>query len=241
MLRLTLITLSLAIGAAAPTPTTRVPHELTIKRVAKVFIAADKPAYSISYEYDFRGKTRVHIAGLGFVRSRGSFSYLTRTPRLVISDENQNRVLADVPLTETVVIAAKPPLNEVPDEHQFPRALRSFRWDRDEPIQAHADEVLSKYFRYSPQENNNVVTLTTTFAPIPLPANNSGLTGQVALSLSFPARPEVGGSILLARSIVREGRSHSDEYRVTGNLALTKAADAFIDALIAEMKAGTNP
>ena len=115
----------------------------------------------------------MHISGLGVVPGRGSFTYLTSAPRLDVHDVLSGRLITSVPLVETVIVAAKPPLNEVPSETLFPLAFRSFEWTSSEPLQARADEILGKYFRYLPREQSNTVNIATTYTPVPLPGDTA--------------------------------------------------------------------
>src|SRR5439155_18613012 len=94
-----------------------------VTSAVKVFVATDTPGMFFPYRYDFRGRRTVYIKGLGTVPGRGEFEYLTREPGLEVRDAPGGAVLASVQLKETVVVAAKPPLNYVPPEKEFPPAF----------------------------------------------------------------------------------------------------------------------
>jgi hypothetical protein len=99
---------------------------VNVKNVAKVLITKDSPALSVTYEYDFPGRSSVHVGSLGTVPARGAFSYIATDKRLVFTDPTNGNVLADVELKETVIVAARPPLTQIPSEHDFDPAFRSF-------------------------------------------------------------------------------------------------------------------
>jgi hypothetical protein len=62
--------------------------------------------------------------------------------------------------------------------------------------------------------------------------------GQVALLISFPDDAATKNYSFHVQSLVKEGRMLSDEFRQTSNVTIVRSADAFVDSLIKEMKAG---
>jgi hypothetical protein len=211
--------------------------KVDVKSVVKIFIAKDTPGYSIVYDYEFPQRSSVFVEHLGTVPAKGSFRYISTDKQLEFRDGPGGDVLATVPLQETVIVAAKPPLMEVPDESQFPAAFRELIWDSSNSLHERANTVLGKFFRYDPRNDKGVVYLRTTFTPLPLGSVPDGVTAQVALLLSFIDRPEAGKYSFRIQSLVREGRTHSDEFRPTSNPAVIRSADLFVNTLIAEMKA----
>jgi hypothetical protein len=203
-----------------------------------VLTAKNVAGYSIEYSYDFPDRASVHITDLGIVPAKGSFHYLSREKELEFRDPASGEVLQKVPLKETVIVAAKPPLNEVPGEAEFPLAFRAFSWRSSNSLRERADVVLGRYFRYQPWENDNTNYLVTTFAPLRCQGVQEGVFAQVALLVSFPYNKTARDYSLHVRSIVREGRTHSDEFRPTNDVVILQAADKFIEQLIAEMQAG---
>jgi hypothetical protein len=95
--------------------------KVDVKSVVKVFLAKDTPGYSIAYEYDFPQRRSVYIRGFGTVPGRGSFRYLTAGTLLEFRDSPTGEVLARVPLQETVIVAARPPLLPTPEVMDFPQ------------------------------------------------------------------------------------------------------------------------
>jgi hypothetical protein len=211
--------------------------KVDIKSVVKVFTAKDTPGYSIAYEYDFQQRSSVYVEHLGTVPAKGSFRYISTDKQLEFRDGANGEVLATVPLQETVIVAAKPPLMEIPDESQFPGASQTLTWDSPSSLHERANTVLAKFFRYDPRSDKGVVYLRTTFTPLQLKSVPEGVTAQVALLLSFPDQPEAGKYSFRIQSLVREGRTHSDEFRPTSNPEVVHSADLFVSNLIAEMKA----
>jgi len=94
------------------------PGKVAVGSFVGVFIGKGAPAHSIAYEYEFPGRAFVHVNGLGTVPGRGSYRYLTLEKTLEFRDPATGEVLRQVPLVETVIVAAKPPLTEVAT--QFP-------------------------------------------------------------------------------------------------------------------------
>jgi hypothetical protein len=97
---------------------------VTIQHAVAVRVASEKRALAISYQYQFPDRETVHIKGLGSVPAKGSFAYITESPSLVFEDMPNGAVVAAVDLKETVAVAARPPLNEIPDESEFDLAFR---------------------------------------------------------------------------------------------------------------------
>src|SRR5437870_10533867 len=60
--------------------------KVDVKSCVKVFIGKDTSAYSVSYEYDFPGRSSVHVKGLGEVPAKGSLHYLSVDKELEFSD-----------------------------------------------------------------------------------------------------------------------------------------------------------
>jgi len=209
-----------------------------IVSATKVFIGKDKPAYLIAYSYDFPRLSSVYVDGLGMVPTKGTYTYLSVADQLTFRDAASGTVLARVPIRETAVVAAKPPLNEV--ETRFPSSYRSFVWDRPASLQERANSVLAKYFLYWPHEDNKLTFLATTYTPLMLDNDMSatGVLARVALMISFPYEEVPGKYSFRVQYSVKEGRALSDEFRSTGNASIMKFANGFVENLISEMKEG---
>jgi hypothetical protein len=195
------------------------------------------PAHFISYEYSFPGRSTIHIQGLGVVPATGSFSYITTEPQLVFEDAETHAEIANSPLRETVIAAAKPPLDQMPKEEEFSQSLREFAWTSKHSVLVQVTSVISRHFRYQSRESQGITYLRTTFAPVPLPGTSEGVLCRVALLVTIPS----GGASAVrldVHSMVQEGRSHSDEFRPATDPAMEAAANAYVDRLVAEIRTG---
>jgi hypothetical protein len=217
--------------------------EVKVESVTKVFISPNIPAYLISYSYDFGGRDSVYLKGMGNVPAKGAFSHFVKDLELQFSASPTGSPIVTVPLKPTVTVAAKAPLNEVPGENQFPSGFRAFSWDASSSLQERVDDVLGRYFHYLPRENNKLTYLATTFSPLELSRklSQSGVVAQVSLLVSFPWDPVARKYSFHVQSLVKEGRTLSDELRATNNGDILAAADAFVDRLVLEMKKGGQP
>jgi hypothetical protein len=214
------------------------PAGVQVKTVVKVFLKDGAPGYSIAYDYDFPERETVYIDHIGVVPAKGSFHYISEGTRLEVRESPDGKILAEVPLRETVIVAAKPPVLGVPDEDAFPNVYQSFIWDSKRSLTERANNVLNKAFHYHPQFEQGVTRLKTTFTPLPPEGLSAGTTAQIALLLSFPFDPESGRYSLHVQSLVMEGRSHSDRFEPTSNPVILHSADDFVRHLVAEMKTG---
>jgi hypothetical protein len=219
-------------------------YHVDVVRVVRVRVGENKLAYSIEYRYDFARRDSVYIDHLGTVPPQGSFRYLVMEPVLVFKETADGATLTKVSLTETVLVAAKPPLNRVPSESEFPPAHTAFSWRSALSLQEQANAVLSKYFHYMPCPTGNVQKVNcilTTFAPLSLPDLPEGALGQVALLISFPYDTQSDHFQVYVQTLVREGRSHSDDFRPTSNAVLMKGADGFVAKVLTELQGGGRP
>ncbi len=228
-------------GLTEPDRGTNLDNRVDVKHVVKVLITRLTPAYSIEYGYRFPGRTRVRIQNVGLASASGHFRYLTTDESLVFRDADLGTVLADVPLHATITPAAKPPLNEIANETDFPAAYRAFRWRGREGLLLRANSVLGRYFRYRPFERDGRTFIVTTYSPLEIRGVREGVLGRVALLVSYPYDAATGVYDFHVQSLVREGRTHSDEFRLTSDPALIQAADAFVDNLTAEILQGGRP
>jgi len=210
-----------------------------VKSVVKVLLARDTPGLSIAYDYDFPQRSSVYLKGIGVVPAKGSFRYLTADTQLEFRDAPGGAVIFTTPLHETVVVAAKPPLLTTPRDDEFPDSAQTFIWDSSRSLPERAETVLNKYFHYTPTSDcREVAYLRTTFTPVELKNAAPGVKAQVALRISFPCTPPSGRYPFQIRSLVLEGRSHSDDLRPTSDPAIVRSADSFVQSLIAEMRTG---
>ncbi len=212
-------------------------HEVDIRSAVKVFVGTDTPALRVVYRYDFRDRQTVYINGLGMVPAHGEFEYLTREPSLQVRDAPGGALLAEVPLKETIVVAARAPLNRVPAEKDFPPDFRSDAWTSQHSLQERLNVVLRNYFSYMPHDDSKVSSLATTFTPLQVDKLPLGSTAQIALLISFPHDVTAGKYWFRVHSLLEEGRTLSNETRPTSNEIIQKAGAKFVDQLINEIRA----
>ena len=216
--------------------------KVEVKSVVKVFLAKDTPGYSIAYEYDFPKRDSVYIKGLGTVPAKGSFRYLTTDKQIELRDKPAGELLAIVPLQETVVVAAKPPLLSTPQLEDFPRDFQTFNWDSPKTLQERAQAVLNKYFHLVPNDEceKEVAHMRTTFTPLDAKEVATGVTAQLALLLSYPCSPKTSKYTFQVQARVMEGRTHSDVFRPTSDPTIVHLADTFVQSLVTAMKTMEN-
>lgn len=206
-----------------------------VKQAVTVRVAPDRKALYVEYEYKFEGRDTVHISGLGEVPAQGSFKYITEAGELVFADASNMKTLSTLKLKETVAVAAKSPLNKVPANEEFDPAIRTFSWTSRESFQSHAGTVLGKYVSYAPREVGGVTEFATTFAPITATVDGQNVPGRVAMLLSFPYDKNPAGFAVRVRILAQEGRLKSDDFRNTGDQAILKSANEFVDKVMKEL------
>ena len=191
----------------------------------------------VSYSYDFGGADRIYVENLGIVPAKGSYHHLVPGSELAFWDADKRTILKRAALVETVSVAAKPPLNEVPTSDEFPSSYRSFPWQPSRSLQERANTVLGKYFNYLPRADNQVTYLSTTYAPLQLASDMTrrGVVAQVSLLLSFPHDVAPDKYVFRVHVLTKEGRALSDEMRATTNANVVNAANKFVDDLVAEL------
>lgn len=235
--------LGLSLAGAQDNPDSRsdvAAGKVDVKSVVKVLLAEDTPGYSIAYEYDFPKRDWVYIKGLGTVRAKGTFRYLTSDKQIEVRDSPAGEILASVPLHETVIVAARPPLLSTPQPEDFPRDSQIFNWDSTQTLQERAQTVLNRYFHLVPDDEcqKEVAHIRTTFTPLDPKDVPVGVTAQVALLLSFPCSPKTKKYAFQVQARVMEGRTHSDVFRPTSDPAVIHLADVFVQGLVTAMKTG---
>jgi hypothetical protein len=211
--------------------------EIVIDRASEVLVSPDSPAYLVAYHYKFADRTAVRIRAIGVVGAEGAFEHIVRDKTIDFLDVSTSGLLASIPVKPTIVVAAKPPLNEVPKAEAFPAPYRAYTWTQSTALPPPLDATLRKYFHYLPYEHDGRTYFATTYTPLKLAPEltKNGVLAQAALLLSFPYDGEKKGDTIHVQQLVKEGRSHSDEFRVTSNQQIVSAAEQFVDGLIAEL------
>lgn len=210
---------------------------VNINRALKVFVAKGIPGLSIDYDYDFAGRSQVHIDGLGIVSPSGHFQYVTTNTELVFREvgTTSGAVLLRIPLHPTLSVAAKPPLTEIANITEFPLAFSAYPSSAVPPLPMRMNAVLGQHFRYRPFESDGRTFIVTTFAPLPLRGVREGVVAEIALLLSFPYDRETGQYNFHIQSLIREGRSHSDDFRPTTDDTIVSAARTYVDGIAKEL------
>ena len=229
-----IVLLGLAAQTVAPNRASGPGFSVQVEHAVKTRLPDNRDALSIRYRFDFSNLRTVRVRGLGDVPPSGSYSYVTTESALSFIDPATSRTLAEVPLEPTVVVAAQPPLTEIPAS--FPDQARRFGWDASKPLQPHANDILNQHFRYKPYDQDGVHFIATTFATFPIPHAPEGNIGLVAIQLSFPYDPNAKTFSLRVQSIVREGRELSKVTKPAESPAVLQAADSFIDGIIGEIR-----
>jgi hypothetical protein len=213
---------------------------VTLVSVEKVLLGNNRPAYLVSFSYDFDQVANIYIKGFGIVPSSGTYQYVSNERELQFCDPTTRAVLERVSLEETAVVAAKPPLIDIPNDNQFSQGSLPYIWDSPSSLQERANAVLKKYFLLLPHENNSYTYLATTYTPLPLNKRlaDSGILAQIALLISFPSDPATKKYSFHVRYAAKEGRPLSDDLRSTNNAEILRLANSFVDNIVTEMKAG---
>jgi hypothetical protein len=161
---------------------------------------------------------------------------VTTENTLIFRDPGRQSQLVAVPLQETLVLAARPPQTEIPQE--FPQAVKIYEWDAAKSLQQNANDVLNRYFHIKVFEVREINFIATTYADIDSSELPKGMIGQIALQFSFPFDPSTQTFSLHVQSVVREGRELSDEFKPAFTPVLLKEADKFVDKIVNEIKSG---
>jgi hypothetical protein len=215
-------------------------HKAQIVSAVRVTTAKNSPAYLVNFRFDFSPSTNVYIKDLGLVPSKGNYQFISNQKEIQFSDSATGTLLESIPISETTVVAAEPPLNEIPRDNQFSQGITSYTWDSPASLQERANTILAQYFNYLPHENDKLVFLATTYTPLSLDKRleDKGISAELALLLSFPYDPVAGRYSFHIQYSAKEGRALSDEFRPTENTDILQAAKVFIDRIVSEMKAG---
>jgi hypothetical protein len=211
--------------------------DVTITRVVKLRVRDNEIAYVVGFDYSFPAP--VLIKGLGVVPARGSFEYVSPGITLEFLDPATGRVLAAVPLAETTVVAAGAPLDEIPRESEFPSGVREFPWNSPQPLLARVNSVLRTHFQYQPYQRDGITYVATTYADVPLDRTKvqQGSLARLSLLITF-LHQDGNAATFRLRSLVKEGRSHSPDWRPTDAPTIRSAADQFVDRLVQSLTAG---
>jgi hypothetical protein len=212
------------------------PAPVTIKSVTKVNLGLGRAGFLVSFSYDFGNKGKVLIKGVGVVPSKDSLSYLTVDHDLEFRDPSSDALLTRIPWKETVVVAAETPLNDVPSDSDFPSQFVSGKWEPSSSFLGRANLVLNKSFNYWPHEADNINYISTTYAPLHGTAlTRAGLSGVIALLISFPFDQSADAFWFRIKSIVKETKPASNVQKSTGNPTIAEAGRVFVDWLVHEL------
>lgn len=221
--------------ASVHSPAQSTVGNIALNDVSKVRIAENVYAYQVDYTYAVPGKKNVRIANVGIAPAKGHFHYLTRSENIEIDDLDTGAVLVSKPLHETVVLAAKPPLTDIPLANLFEKGYRTYEWNSDRSLSQYLDDLLNKHFHYFPVTVDGSSTITTSFAPVDLPNAPNGTLARVALIITFPHDMSGKGYRFYVSTYLVEGRSHSDDFRPTSDPNIVAACDHFLSDIFASL------
>ncbi|HKO99574.1 MAG TPA: hypothetical protein VJU86_21525 [Pyrinomonadaceae bacterium] len=226
-------------------------HSVNVTKVIEKTTPENTIVYQISYDYDFKGRTTVHVKGIGIVPAKGQFSYMTSEPQLEVRESADGPVIAMVQLEETIRTQGSDS-TEFPEESKFPTFFRSGSWNAPATFPGAAIKVIQKYFPsgYNPRQTGQVNYYVTTYRnlQVPNPNNDSAiqnLRSQVAIVVSQPYDQTTNQFTYRIQFIARDRPRMSTTWRYGSDRhrATEMAAQQFIDALIGELGAsgGTGP
>jgi len=156
-----IIALSLSLAQLSGVAAQGVNKRVKLTQATSVFVTQQRKALSIRYEYSFPDRESIHISALGIVPAKGTFAYITEDPELIFSDQSSKTPLATLALKETAAVAAKPPLNRIPNDEEFDPAIRTFRWTSKDSLQQKANAILGMYVSFRPREVGGISQFTT--------------------------------------------------------------------------------
>lgn len=205
--------------------------EVRVSRVV-AFSVGDSVALSVDYDYEFLGRETVYIKGFGVVPARGSLKYLTPDGQLVFQDAPGGKLLATIPLTETLVLQGA--AFDVPSESDLSATAREELWTGRGLFANHARSVLNASFPvgFVAADSGGTNVWTTHYTRLSDLSNC--LIGEVAVSVSHPINTP-NGMLFRVRSAARERRCMSLPWRAPSQ-EVRAAAESFVTKLVQKMK-----
>lgn len=196
------------------------------------FSTPEAPALLIEYKYEFKDLERVYIKGVGLVAPQGQQKYLTYENQLEFRRSVNGPVIQTVPLSETLILQAKPSVN-IPEDKEFTEAAREEVWSSAD----NARRILNNLFPsgYSTKEENGIITYKTTYAN--LTGLSEGLQGEVAVAISHPFSSGNGATLFRIRYTAHESRTHSPKWRTPG-AEVKSAAENYVTQVMNQIKGG---
>lgn len=230
-------------GQSVANKSTAPDHSVSVTKVIEKTTPENTIVYQISYSYEFKGRTTVHVKGIGTVPAKGAFSYMTSEPQIEVRASADGPVLATVPLEETIRTQGSDS-TEFPEESKFPTFFRSGSWTPPATFPGAAIKVIQKYFPsgYNPRQTGQVNYYVTTYRnlQVPNPNNDSAiqnLRSQVAIIVSQPYDQTTNSFTYRIQFIARDRPRMSTTWRYGADRhrATEMAAQQFINELIAEL------
>jgi hypothetical protein len=218
-------------------------HSVNVTKGIERTTAENTIVYQISYNYEFKGRTTVYIKGLGFVPSKGQFSYMSSEAQLEFRESETGPVIATVQLEETIRSQGSDS-TEFPEESKFPSFFRSSSWSPPATFPVAAVKIIQKYFPsgHTARQSGSVNSFITTYRNLQIPNPNNdvniqNLRSQIAVIVSQPYDPSVNGFIYHIQVVARDRPKLSTTWRYgdNRNAKTISTAEEFVNTLISEL------
>jgi hypothetical protein len=207
-----------------------------VKKVIK-YGQPSEPLYWIEYQYEFKNRSEVYIAGLGLAAPSGHLNYLCKTLFLEFGESDAGPVLLKLPLKETSLEMGLPTA-EVPKRSDFSEAFNNGAWKGPAPFSQRLDQVLGKYF-HPPYMLCNIpdhLCVITTFSDLSdlgfaMPKN---VKGEVALMVEYTESKGHAGFKIYLKAL--ESRTHDPDWLQPESIDVTKDAGLFAEKVSRELQ-----
>jgi hypothetical protein len=211
-------------------------YDIRASSVTKKKISDGTQAYDVTYSYQFSGRNRIYIKGIGDSPAKGTFSYMAFSPQLEFRDSADGPVLAKLDLKETARAMGEDS-TELPQEGDYPDTLRSATWSGPSAFSSVAINVIQKYFPlgYAVRNKNSVDYYVTTFRGLQIA--DASVRSQIALIVSQPYDKTTGQFSYHVQFVARDKPRLSSTYRYGDDRSqqTLHAAAGFVDQVMAEI------
>ncbi len=196
------------------------------------------PVYSVSYSYRFQNVAGVVVEGLGRVAPSGQLRYLSPSRNVKFRAADTGAPLASLSLEETVFVASRTPVADLPRQSDFPSQSEIEMATIPAPVfRSSIFQVLNRYFQCMPRDDGSVSYIWTTYTPLQIENGPKNVLGRIAVQISFPFEQRPNGFQFRIQALVREGRPQSEEWRSAETQAVVDAGNGFVKKLARELAA----
>ena len=191
------------------------------------------PIRLLAFRFDFPGRDKVDIKGLGLAPARGAFQYFTLDDKLEFRETETRRTLLTVPLKDPVEAMGRYSVI-LPAPTDFSPAFRSGRWEHNTSFLVRLDEVLNKQFPsgYMVLQLAGANAVVTTYHL--LDGVREPLYGRVAVLVEPPV-DAAHNTTFQVRFTGQERRSHTDWQEVSSK-EVQEAVNQDINFLVSELE-----